>query len=117
MRDRDTDYSMGENDDCHLGTSLKIYTTCKDTNYGYKSLNIRSSFCKLFSLFIQYLAWLQTLKYTFIYKSIYFLKIFAVAQHFSYSCVNIIVLSVPKVNYFCQSNITQTRGHVSRFTI
>ena len=29
----------------------KIYTTCKDTNYGYKRLNIRSTFSKLF-LFI-----------------------------------------------------------------
>ena len=26
----------------------KIYTTCKDTNYGYKHLNIRSTFAKLF---------------------------------------------------------------------
>ena len=26
----------------------KIYTTCKDTNYGYKRLNIRSTFSKLF---------------------------------------------------------------------
>ena len=26
----------------------KIYTTCKDTNYGYKHLNIRSTFSKLF---------------------------------------------------------------------
>ena len=26
----------------------KIYTTCKNTNYGYKRLNIRSTFSKLF---------------------------------------------------------------------
>ena len=26
----------------------KIYTTCKDTNYGYKRLNIRSTISKLF---------------------------------------------------------------------
>ena len=63
----------------------KIYTTCKDTNYGYKRLNIRSTFSKLFSLFVQSLAWLQTLKNTFVYKSTYLLKVFAVTQHFSYS--------------------------------
>ena len=28
----------------------KIYTTCKDINYGYKCLNIRSTFSKLFFL-------------------------------------------------------------------
>ena len=27
--------------------------------------------------------------------------------------LNIIVLSVPKLNYFCQSNITETRGQAS----
>ena len=64
----------------------KIYTTCKDTNYGYKRLNIRSTFSKLFFfIFVQSLAWLQTLKNTFVYKSTYFLKVFAVTQHFSYS--------------------------------
>ena len=43
-----TDNSMGENNECHLGTSWKIYTTCKDTNYGYKCLNIRSTFFLIF---------------------------------------------------------------------
>ena len=85
-------YSTGENNEFHMRTGSKIYTICKNTNYGYKSLNIRSPFLNVFLFFyffsfsfIQYLAWLQTLKYTFVYKSTYFLKIFAVTQHFSYS--------------------------------
>ena len=67
------DYSMGENNQYSVGTSSKIYTICKDTNYGYKSVNIKSPFSEHLSLFTQSLAWLQTLKYTFVYKSTYFL--------------------------------------------
>ena len=49
-------------------------------------INIKSTiFLNLFSLFTQSLAWLQTLKCTFVWKSAYFMKIFAVTQHFRYS--------------------------------
>ena len=51
-------------------------------------INVRileALFLNFFSLFVQSLAWLQTLKNTFIYKSTYLLKFFAVTQHFSYS--------------------------------